>query len=99
VGLANELIFTEAVEQVQAILASQSSDEISDRLEAIVKIEDLALACFMLLAMKAKGIDISEANGIELANPIPTIADLIIASPDTPLDAYVILPPRGEQHE
>jgi len=98
-GLLNELIFTEAVEQVQAILTSQSSDEISDRLEAIVKIEDLALACLMLLAMKAKGIDISDANGIEMANAQPTIADLIIASPGTPIDAYVILPSRGGQHE
>jgi hypothetical protein len=75
--LRDEVIFTEAVEQVEAIMASESSDEIATRLEQISKIEDLALACLMLLVLKAKGHEVNE-TGVELANTQPTFHDLIL---------------------
>jgi hypothetical protein len=77
-GVRNDLIFTEAMEQVEALVASNSSDEIGTRIEQIVKSEDLAMVCLMLLTMKAKGVDTLTHTGVELANLKPTILDLIL---------------------
>lgn len=77
-GIYNDLIFTEALEQVELILLSENTDEISDRLEKIAPHKDLAMACLMLLVIKAKGGDISGMNGVEIANLQPTIKDLIL---------------------
>jgi hypothetical protein len=74
----NDLVFTEALEQVEAIMTTQSSDEIANRLENIVSYPDLAHVCLMLLIMRAKGVDTANMNGVELANTKPTIADLIL---------------------
>lgn len=73
----NELVFTEAVEQVERILETQSSDEIADRIERICPHPDLSMAVIMLLVFKAKGVAV-DATGIELANSRPTFADLIL---------------------
>lgn len=79
-GIYKELIFTEAVDQVGALLESTNADEISTRLEQIAGNENLAMGCLLLLTLKAKGVDISEINGIQLANTQPTFADLILPS-------------------
>lgn len=77
-GIYNDLVFTEALEQVELILLTESTDEIADRLEYIAPRSDLAMACMMLLVIKAKGGDISGMNGVEIANLQPTIQDLIL---------------------
>lgn len=77
-GLHNELVFTEAIEQVEALCASQNSDEIGTRIEQIAGIPDLAQACLMLLLFKVHGVDTKELNGISLANPKFGIADLVL---------------------
>lgn len=77
-SIYNGLIFTEAVEQVNALLTTEDTDEISDRIEEISKNRDLSIASMMLLVLKARGVDIERLNGIELANTKPTAADLIL---------------------
>lgn len=77
-GLYNDLIFTEAVEQVCALLDTTNPDEVTHRIEELAKDHELSMVCMMLLYLKTKGVDISQINGIELANIQPTIADLII---------------------
>lgn len=77
-GIYNDMIMTEALEQVRAICSTQSSDEIATRLEQVAQGPDLALAVMSILVMKLKGADLDQVNGIELANIIPTIADLIL---------------------
>lgn len=74
----NELIFTEAIEQVEALVASENVDEIGSRIEQIAGIPDLAQSCLMLLLMKAKGVDTTTKTGVELANAQPTVMDLIL---------------------
>lgn len=77
-GIYNDLIFTEALAQVDAILSTQSADEMSDRLEKIAPNQDLALAVMSLFIMKIKGADLSQMSGVELANSHPTFGDLIL---------------------
>lgn len=77
-GIYNDLIFTEALEQVELILLTDNTEEIATRLETIAPHEDLAMACLMLLVIKAKGGDISNMTGVEIANLQPTIKDLIL---------------------
>lgn len=77
-GLRNELIFTEAMDQVEAICSSTSADEIQTRMEQISTIPDLAQACLMLLFLKVKGADTSKMTGIELANPKLGVSDLVL---------------------
>lgn len=77
-GIYNDLIFTEALDQVIAICSTKSTDEIADRLEKIAASPDLALSVMGLLVMKLKGADLSGTTGVELANVMPTIADLIL---------------------
>lgn len=77
-GVYNDVIFTEAVEQVEALITSNSSDEIGTRIEQIAKFEDLSMICLMLLTMKVKGVDTSTKTPLELANPVMTIHDLIL---------------------
>lgn len=77
-GVYNDLVFTEAVDQAQALLASENTDEISDRLEKIANGNDRSMAVMMLLLFKARGRDISDMNGIELANAKPSFADLVL---------------------
>lgn len=78
--ILNAVYFEEAISQVGTILTTQSADEIADRLETICNVPDLALAVMMLLVFKAKDIDYSDVNGVQLANVQPTFADLIIPS-------------------
>lgn len=77
-GVYNDVMFTEAIDQVEALIASTSADEIGERIEQIAHVEDLAQICLMLLIMKAKGIDTSGASGISLANPAYSVRDLIL---------------------
>lgn len=77
-GVYNDVVFTEAVEQVGALIDSDNSDEIATRIEEISKQKDLALVCLMPLVMKAKGIDIGDTTGVEMANTQPSIMDLIL---------------------
>lgn len=77
-GLRNELIFTEALDQVEALCSSQSADEIQTRLEQISVVPDLAQVCMMLLLLKTKGADTTQMNGIDLANPKLGVSDLLL---------------------
>lgn len=79
-SIYNSLVFSEAIDQVQAILESQDSDDVATRLEYIANNEDLAISCLMLLVIKLKGGDISGMTGVEIANIKPTIADLVLPS-------------------
>lgn len=74
----NELVFTEALEQVEAIMATHNADEIGDRIERLAQYPDLAMSAMMILVFKAKGVDTSHFNGVELANTQPNIRDLIL---------------------
>lgn len=78
VGVYHDLIFTEAIEQVEALVASSNATEIGERIDKIAASSDLSQACLMLLVVKAKGIDTSGKTGVELANLKPTIAELIL---------------------
>lgn len=77
-GIYHDLVFTEAIEQIEALVASVDAEDISNRLEKIAVNQDLAHACLMLLTMKAKGINTSDKTGVELANPKLTVRDLIL---------------------
>lgn len=77
-GIYNDVMFTEAFEQVEALIASDNSDEIGTRIEQIAKQENLAMICLMLLTMKAKGVDTDSKTPLELSNPVMTIHDLIL---------------------
>lgn len=77
-SIYNSLVFSEAIDQVEAILKSQDSDDVANRLEHIANNEDLAISCLFLLVVKLKGGDISGMTGVEMANVKPTIADLIL---------------------
>ena len=76
-GLYNELVFTEAIEQVEAILASSNSDEISTRIEQLVSNPDLAMSAMMIFVFKIKKVA-EGVTGVELANARPTVNDLIL---------------------
>jgi hypothetical protein len=77
-GVYNDWVFTEAIDQVESLVVANNPEEIASRLEAIAGNQDLSHACLMLLVMKAKGIDTSTKTGIELANAKPGILDLIL---------------------
>lgn len=74
----NTLIFSEAIEQVEKMVASSDVEEVCDRLEEISKNRDLALATLMLLYMKLKNVDTTQFTGAELANSQPSFQDLIL---------------------
>lgn len=74
----NDLVFTEAIEQVEALIASNNADEITDRMQQIVKSRDLALGCLMLLVLRVKGVDTSGMTGVALAATQPSIRDLVL---------------------
>lgn len=77
-GIYNDLIFTEALEQTRAILAETDPDRLGDRLELIAASQDLTLGSLMLLWLHHKGVDLSELNGVTLANVQPSFRDLIL---------------------
>lgn len=79
-GLYNDVMFTEALEQVEALVSSDNANEISTRIEKIVAIPDLSMICMMILTLKARGVDTSSMTGIELANVQPSFSDLVIPS-------------------
>lgn len=77
-GVYNDVVFTDALEQVQALTTTDNADEIATRIEQIAALPDLAIACLGLLVLKSRGADIASMNGIEIANIQPTIADFIL---------------------
>lgn len=77
-GIYNDLIFTEALDQVKAILNETDQDRLADRLELIAVNQDLALGCLFLLILHIRGVDLSELNGVSLANVQPSFRDLIL---------------------
>lgn len=77
-GIYNDLIFTEALDQVKAILAETDQDRLADRLELIAVNQDLSLSCLFLFVLHIRGVDLSELNGVTLANVQPTMRDFIL---------------------
>lgn len=76
-GVYNELVFTEAIEQVEAILASSNSDEISTRIEQLASNRDLAMSAMLIFVFKIKKVA-EGVTGVELANTRPSVHDLIL---------------------
>lgn len=76
-GIYNAVAFTESLAQVDALLTTANSDEIADRIERIAHYPDLAMATLMILVLKARGLDTSQMNGVELSYALPTVADLV----------------------
>lgn len=77
-GVYNDVVFTDALEQVEALTTTDNADEITTRIEQIAAFPDLAIACLGLFVLKSRGADLTTMNGIEIANIQPSIADLII---------------------
>lgn len=66
----NEIIFTEAKEAVEAILASRNAEEIGHRIEVLSMSPDHAQAAMMIFVFKVHGVA-EGVSGVELANTHP----------------------------
>lgn len=71
-GIYNTLIFTEALSVVKELIHGEDLDRVSGQIEEIATNEDLAMASIMLLVFHARGVDIDDLVGAELANAKPT---------------------------
>lgn len=76
-GFYNELVFTEAISNVEAILATDNADEISSRIEHLAIQPDLAMSAMMIFVFKLKKVA-EGITGVELTNIRPSISDLIL---------------------
>lgn len=67
----NELVFTEAKEQVERILEASDPDEVATRIEQIASLgPDMCMSAMMIFYFKAKKLA-EGVSGVELANSNP----------------------------